>query len=131
MTFHTHRHTCAPLLFDQGRNAKRVQRWLGHHSAAFALETYIHLLSDELDAARAPRGGRQRRQSAPRAAQYPSFTALRSQTNQIGTPTTTVRPTTAASQCATRSAKRNRNDVDADRSDAEGHRDDADEVEGL
>jgi integrase len=27
-----------------------VQKWLGHHSAAFTLETYIHLLSDELDA---------------------------------------------------------------------------------
>ena len=34
----------------KGRNAKQVQRWLGHHSAAFTLETYIHLLSDELDA---------------------------------------------------------------------------------
>jgi len=50
MTFHTLRHTCASLLFDQGRNAKQVQRWLGHHSAAFTLETYIHLLSEELDA---------------------------------------------------------------------------------
>jgi integrase len=50
MTFDTLRHTCASLLFDQGRNAKQVQRWLGHHSAAFTLETYIYLLSDELDA---------------------------------------------------------------------------------
>jgi integrase len=49
-TFHTFRHTTASMLFDQGRNAKQVQRWLGHHSAAFTLETYIHLLSDELDA---------------------------------------------------------------------------------
>jgi integrase len=49
-TFHTFRHTCASMLFDQGRNAKQVQRWLGHHSAAFTLETYIHLLSEELDA---------------------------------------------------------------------------------
>ena len=50
MTFHTFRHTCASMLFDRGSNAKQVQRWLGHHSAAFTLETYIHLLSDELDA---------------------------------------------------------------------------------
>jgi integrase len=50
VTFHTFRHTTASMLFDQGRNAKQVQRWLGHHSAAFTLETYIHLLSDELDA---------------------------------------------------------------------------------
>jgi integrase len=38
------------MLFDRGSNAKQVQKWLGHHSAAFTLETYIHLLSDELDA---------------------------------------------------------------------------------
>lgn len=50
MSFHTFRHTCASMLFEQGRNAKQVQRWLGHHSAAFTLDTYIHLLSDELDA---------------------------------------------------------------------------------
>ena len=49
-TFHTFRHTTASMLFDEGRNAKQIQRWLGHHSAAFTLETYIHLLSDELDA---------------------------------------------------------------------------------
>jgi integrase len=46
--FHTFRHTCASLLFDQGRNAKQVQRWLGHHSASFTLDTYIHLLSDDI-----------------------------------------------------------------------------------
>lgn len=32
--FHTFRHTAASMLFDQGRNAKQVQRWLGHHSAS-------------------------------------------------------------------------------------------------
>lgn len=42
--FHTFRHTCASLLFAQGRNAVQVQRWLGHHSAAFTLATYVHLL---------------------------------------------------------------------------------------
>jgi integrase len=44
--FHTFRHTCAALLFAEGRNAKQVQRWLGHHSAAFTLSTYVHLLDD-------------------------------------------------------------------------------------
>lgn len=46
--FHTFRHTCASMLFERGANAKQVQRWLGHHSAAFTLDTYIHLLSDDL-----------------------------------------------------------------------------------
>jgi integrase len=27
---------------------KQVQRWLGHHSAAFTLDTYVHLLEDQL-----------------------------------------------------------------------------------
>jgi integrase len=46
--FHTFRHTCASMLFERGANAKQVQGWLGHHSAAFTLDTYIHLLSDDL-----------------------------------------------------------------------------------
>jgi integrase len=46
--FHTFRHTCASMLFDRGRNAKQVQRWLGHHSPAYTLATYVHLLEDEL-----------------------------------------------------------------------------------
>lgn len=46
--FHTFRHTCASLLFQRGANAVQVQRWLGHHSAAFTLSTYVHLLPDEL-----------------------------------------------------------------------------------
>jgi integrase len=45
---HTFRHTCASLLFDRGANAKQVQRWLGHHKPSFTLDTYIHLLSDDL-----------------------------------------------------------------------------------
>lgn len=54
--FHTFRHTCASLLFVRGKNAKQVQRWLGHHAARFTLDTYAHLLDDgvgkalELDA---------------------------------------------------------------------------------
>ena len=46
--FHTFRHTCASMLFERGANAKQVQRWLGHHSASFTIDTYIHLLSDDL-----------------------------------------------------------------------------------
>jgi hypothetical protein len=46
--FHTFRHTCASMLFAQGRNAVQVQRWLGHHSAAFTLATYVHLMDGDL-----------------------------------------------------------------------------------
>jgi integrase len=46
--FHTLRHTCATMLFRNGLNAKQVQMWLGHHSPAFTLAVYIHLLSDDL-----------------------------------------------------------------------------------
>jgi integrase len=42
--FHSFRHTCASMLFAEGRNAVQVQHWLGHHSAAFTLATYVHLL---------------------------------------------------------------------------------------
>lgn len=47
-TFHTLRHTCATTLFRRGLNAKQVQAWLGHHAASFTLDTYIHLLDDDL-----------------------------------------------------------------------------------
>ena len=46
--FHTLRHTCATMLFRRGLNAKQVQVWLGHHSPAFTLAVYVHLLSDDL-----------------------------------------------------------------------------------
>jgi integrase len=46
--FHAFRHTCATLLFAEGRNAVQVQRWLGHHSAAFTLATYVHLLDGDM-----------------------------------------------------------------------------------
>jgi len=48
VTFHTFRHTCASMLFRRGLNAKQVQMWLGHHSPAFTLATYVHLLPDDL-----------------------------------------------------------------------------------
>jgi integrase len=46
--FHTFRHTCATMLFRSGLNAKQAQMWLGHHSPAFTLGTYVHLLPDDL-----------------------------------------------------------------------------------
>ncbi len=45
---HTLRHTCATMLFRGGLNAKQVQLWLGHHSPAFTLSTYVHLLPDDI-----------------------------------------------------------------------------------
>src|SRR5205085_1756216 len=47
-SFHTLRHTCATMLFRNGVSAKQAQLWLGHHSPAFTLATYVHLLADDL-----------------------------------------------------------------------------------
>ncbi len=46
--FHTLRHTCAALLIDDGASPLRLQRWMGHHSAAFTLDNYGHLIDDSL-----------------------------------------------------------------------------------
>jgi integrase len=46
--FHTFRHTCATTLFHRGINPKQAQVWLGHHSPAFTLAVYTHLLSGDL-----------------------------------------------------------------------------------
>jgi integrase len=46
--FHTLRHTCASMLIEFGLSPLRLQRWMGHHSAAFALETYGHLIDGDL-----------------------------------------------------------------------------------
>jgi integrase len=45
---HTLRHTCATMLFRRGLNAVQVQLWLGHHSPAFTIATYVHLLPEDL-----------------------------------------------------------------------------------
>jgi integrase len=42
--FHAFRHTCASLLFDEGRNIKQVSEWLGHSDPGFTLRTYVHLM---------------------------------------------------------------------------------------
>ena len=49
--FHSFRHTCASLLFDEGRNVKQVQEWLGHSDPAFTLRTYVHLIDNGVGAA--------------------------------------------------------------------------------
>lgn len=55
-SFHTFRHTVASRLFAEGRNIVQVQRWLGHHSPSFTLDTYVHLLDGNLGAPLTPRG---------------------------------------------------------------------------
>ena len=44
VSFHIFRHTCASMLFEEGRNVKQVAEWLGHADAGFTLRTYVHLL---------------------------------------------------------------------------------------
>ncbi|MEX2196824.1 MAG: site-specific integrase [Thermoleophilaceae bacterium] len=46
--FHTFRHTVASRMFAAGRSVVAVQRWLGHHSPSFTLDTYVHLLDADL-----------------------------------------------------------------------------------
>jgi integrase len=45
---HTLRHTCATRLIRKGATALQVQRWLGHSSVAFTMETYVHLDDGDL-----------------------------------------------------------------------------------
>lgn len=44
--FHAFRHTCASLLFENGKHIKQVSKWLGHADAAFTLKTYVHLMDE-------------------------------------------------------------------------------------
>jgi len=54
VTLHMLRHTCASYLLRRkergglGLNAREAQHWLGHHSAAFTMDTYAHFFADEL-----------------------------------------------------------------------------------
>ena len=48
--FHTFRHTCATVLFNNGWNAKQVQLQLGHHSPEFTLKVYVECLAKDLPA---------------------------------------------------------------------------------
>jgi len=51
VSFHNFRHTCASLLFANGKNLKQIQVWLGHADPGFTLRTYIHLLDDGVGSA--------------------------------------------------------------------------------
>ena len=44
------RHHYATVLLRGGVDIKRVQSYLGHHSAAFTLDVYGHLMPDDEDA---------------------------------------------------------------------------------
>jgi integrase len=48
VTTHMLRHTAATMLFTNEANAVQVQRALGHHSPAFTLATYVHLLDEDM-----------------------------------------------------------------------------------
>jgi len=48
---HDLRHTCASLLLHEGRSVVQVQKVLRHHSPAFTLSRYAHLLDGDLGAA--------------------------------------------------------------------------------
>lgn len=45
--YHTFRHTYATMQFARGANAKQVQHALGHHSAAFTMSVYVHLMDED------------------------------------------------------------------------------------
>ena len=52
-TIHMCRHTCASWLLRPpprglGASAKQAQKWLGHHSAAFTLDTYGHFMREDM-----------------------------------------------------------------------------------
>ena len=36
------------MLIESGLSPLRLQRWIGHHSPAFTLETYGHLIDGDL-----------------------------------------------------------------------------------
>ena len=66
--FHTFRHTVASRLFAEGRNVVQVQKWLGHHAASFTLDTYVHLLDDDLAAPLEPARGNHTATDCPETA---------------------------------------------------------------
>lgn len=45
--FHSFRHLYASMQFARGANPVQVQRLLGHHSPAFTMATYVHLLDGQ------------------------------------------------------------------------------------
>lgn len=70
--FHTLRHMCGTILFRRGLNAKQVQLWLGHHSPAFTLATYVHLLPEDVRLVDVlAQGGNQAGRDQPRPGEIP------------------------------------------------------------
>jgi integrase len=71
-SFHTFRHTCASILFEQGKNIAQVSKWLGHADPAFTLRTYVHLLDaglgEAIDLSRVNTGSTQGLQTDPNEA---------------------------------------------------------------
>ena len=51
LSYHAMRHTFASLQLASGANILQLSRALGHHSAAFTLSTYAHLLPGDQIAA--------------------------------------------------------------------------------
>lgn len=49
--WHTLRHTCGTLLVREGWPVTAVQRFLGHHSAAFTLAVYVSFFPEDMPAA--------------------------------------------------------------------------------
>jgi integrase len=44
VTFHDARHNFASLMIDAAVNVRDLSEWMGHHSVAFTLDTYGHLM---------------------------------------------------------------------------------------
>ena len=63
--FYVLRHTHGSIVAAATRDIRTVQRRIRHASAAFTLETYIHLLDDRagVDAVADGRGGRSKRRT--------------------------------------------------------------------
>jgi len=78
--FHTFRHTAASRLFAAGRNPVQVQRWLGHHSASFTLDTYVHLLDADLGEPLSPHASANKVQTDPTPLDAISGLALSAET---------------------------------------------------
>ncbi len=51
-TFHTLRHACASWMLDAGYQIHEVQKQMRHAKASITLDTYGHLMNDELDTSR-------------------------------------------------------------------------------
>jgi site-specific recombinase XerC len=74
--FHTFRHTCATVLFENGWNAKQVQLQRGHHKPSFTLDTYIHLMPGDLPAHPRSEEGNGTATTPPRTTEKPQLLVL-------------------------------------------------------